>query len=511
MSSLVVEPLDSAAGLELLTHAQRCSPFCTPEYARALQALGNQVWIVGCERAGEPPEIALAAITRSRFGTVTLDMPSLPAAAEHDEFWAAVNVLCRKEHITDLSAGTFGSPAFTLPPLPGELARTPRQEHVISLETPNLISRLSSNHKRNIKKAQTAGVQIRRTRDQFEWLPLHTRLLGQSRDRRVNRGESVQISEAAAEYRAYLESGAGELFQAFRGSEVLSSVLVITGNQTAYYQTSGSSPEGMSVGSSHFLVFSILGIMQAAGFREFNLGGAPAGSSLARFKQGFGGCVVDLESAVGYIGPVWKRRLRTAVRTVRSDPKQLLPWLTGKSSRLLVYGMDTAGDIPTAELEGARLVRLGEDQLQSLQFPASDPDLRVRQLARVKRFGRSYAHAVFLGEEMAHISWLLPASAVAMETPQILQLRDDEAEITGCETLAEFRGKGVYAFAIQQLVAVARASGIRRIYMKTDEDNTSSQKGILKAGFAPVGSVDLVHPPLRPSVTVVRRNVSWPE
>lgn len=509
--SVFVERLDSAVGLELLSHARKCSPFCTPEYGRALQALGNQVWIVGCERGSGPLEIALGTITKSRFGTATLDFPSLPATAEHQEFWEAVNVLCRNEHITDLSAGTFGSPAFILPALPGELSRISRQEHVISLETPNLMSRFSSNHKRNIKKAQTAGVQIRRTRDQLEWLPLHIHLLGQSRDRRVKRGESMRINDATAEYRAYLENGAGELFQAFRGSDILSSVLVITGNKAAYYQTSGTSPEGMSVGSSHFLVFGILGIMQAAGFREFNLGGAPAGSSLARFKQGFGGCVVNLESASGYIGPVWKRQLRTAIRAVRSDPKQLLPWLTGKSSRLLVYGMDEGHNIVTAELEGARLVRLGEDQLQSMQFPASDPDLRARQLDRLKRFGRSYAHAVFLGDEMAHISWLLPGSAVAMEAPEILRLGDDEAEITGCETLPPFRGKGIYTFAIRQLVAVARAGGIRRIYMKTDEDNTPSQKGILKAGFMPIGFVDVVHPPLRPSVTVVRRKLSWPE
>jgi hypothetical protein len=116
-----------------------------------------------------------------------------------------------------------------------------------------------------------------------------------------------------------------------------------------------------------------------------------------------------------------------------------------------------------------------------------------------------------VGDEIAHIAWLLPPSAAAMEVPQILQLGEDEAEITCCETPPGWRGKGMYPFAIRQIAAVARSAGIRRLYMKTSETNTASQRGIIKAGFLPIGSISVAHPPLRPSVTVVKRNLTWPE
>jgi RimJ/RimL family protein N-acetyltransferase len=151
---------------------------------------------------------------------------------------------------------------------------------------------------------------------------------------------------------------------------------------------------------------------------------------------------------------------------------------------------------------------LSQEQLAALPCPVDDPGFRDRQLKRLHRFGRSYAYAVQVGDTIAHVSWLLPASAVASDVPAVLELGPDEAEITGCETTPAFRGKGLYGYAIQCLAHLAHGQGIRRIYMKTLETNRESQSGIRKAGLAAIGSVRLIHPPLAPSRTIVRRTLT---
>jgi RimJ/RimL family protein N-acetyltransferase len=209
------------------------------------------------------------------------------------------------------------------------------------------------------------------------------------------------------------------------------------------------------------------------------------------------------------VGPIWKRKLRSAIRLLRSDRKRLVRILTGSSSRLLVFLLETeaAASAPIAPVPGARLEPLSEEQLAVLPCPVDDPDFRNRQLERLRRFGKSYAFAVRVGDAIAHISWLLPPSAVASEIPVVLELQEGEAEITCCETAPAFRGKGLYGYAIQCLASLARNQGIRRIYMKTEETNLASQRGIRKAGLSPAGSVRLIYPPLAPSHIIIRRTL----
>ena len=141
----------------------------------------------------------------------------------------------------------------------------------------------------------------------------------------------------------------------------------------------------------------------------------------------------------------------------------------------------------------------------TLPIDADEPQFRQRQLDRLRRFGISHAYGVYVGDKLAHVSWLLPPAAVALEHPAILSLGDGEAEITACETLPEFRGRGLYAFAIQQIFQIAQDLGIRRIYMKTLRNNTSSQAGVLKAGLHLTGVLTVVTPPAIPWKTFVLR------
>lgn len=304
----------------LLARLGAANPLCTVGYGRALQALGREVWIVGLRSEPSNWDATLCCIKRGRL-SVELEFPSLPTIARDTQFWEVVDRLCERAGVTDIVAGSFNSTPFELPTLRGEMSRQTRQELVLRLRDSDSPVRLGSNHKRNVKKAQKAGVTIRRTRERLDWLSDHIVLMSQSAQRRIARGESISASTDTMPYRALMENGAAELFQAVLGTNVLSSVLILLSSRTGYYQSAGSSPDGMSVGASHFLINGIAGVLKEEGRDTFNLGGAAEGSSLARFKLGFRPETIVLPAATCYVGPTWKRKLRSAIQLMRSDRK----------------------------------------------------------------------------------------------------------------------------------------------------------------------------------------------
>jgi Acetyltransferase (GNAT) domain len=492
-----------------LTATETENPFCTSAYVAAMQNLGNDCWMVGTRQGEIVQGIAIALYRRGRISR-TLEIPSLPEAAEDPAFWAGIYSLCRRLRVTDLIAGTFSSPQFCLPPLRGEVSRRERREYIISLNDENWDSSLSSNHKRNIKKASGAELTIRAAKGQSDLLAEHVRLMEQSLERRAARGESVlKSSTISEESRAYLDSGAGELYQATRHGVVVSSILLLRSRHGAYYHSAGTSPEGMSVGASHFLVYSVCKELRKIGVCVFNLGGAPQDSSLARFKAGFGAREISLAAACCYLGPRWLKKTRTAITLLGSDRTRLWQFLRGSRYRLLVFAGETdrCREVPGVAPE-IRFEMLSEDQIKAIPVTVENREFRERQLERLRQLPGSRPYGVYVGKSLAHVSWLLPASVVAAENPQILQLKDEEAEITGCETLPEFRGKNLYSFAIRNISQIAGDLGIRRIYMKTIDGNSASQSGILKAGLSPIGSITVVTPPLTSRRKLVLRRLN---
>lgn len=60
-----------------------------------------------------------------------------------------------------------------------------------------------------------------------------------------------------------------------------------------------------------------------------------------------------------------------------------------------------------------------------------------------------------------------------------------ELHIGPCWTAAEFRGRGIFPAVLSR---IARDNPGKTFWMLTDESNVSSQRGIMKAGFQPVGT-----------------------
>jgi lipid II:glycine glycyltransferase (peptidoglycan interpeptide bridge formation enzyme) len=123
----------------------------------------------------------------------------------------------------------------------------------------------------------------------------------------------------------YVQQGAGNIVQAVKGDRILSSALVLKAEQGAYYQSGGTSAEGMACGASHYLLVEIARALQQAGMRSFNLGGTrDASSGLALFKSRFGARVVKLESATFHVGSgsadAWFRKWASILRRALTLP-----------------------------------------------------------------------------------------------------------------------------------------------------------------------------------------------
>ncbi len=501
MVKFIAKPAEGGivAALEAL---QPTNPFVTAAYFESRRRLGYSAWVTGLCHSGNELADGCGAFLKRGMLNRTLEVPSLPNFGIDSVFWRGLDEFCRCHGVTRLVLGTFASSEGTDPPLFGlRGTRKSRCEFVLDLSG-DLAGMLSTNHRRNVRKAQKAGLEVRRTRSS-EAAIIHKMLMNESMERRRSRGEKVPPNSPSPEVAAILESGAGELFQATRDGNVLSSLLVLRAEKGSYYQSAGTSPEGMEIGASQFLIHHIAGELKSAGAHKFNLGGADEGSTLGRFKEGFGAGRVHLSSTSCYIATNWRYMVSRAIEVIRSDRNVLWGLLVGGCSRMLVYSADAQPSRMQRSDLAFQFRALTQEDLRTLSAP--DPLFRTRQLERLERFGGSYAYGVFVDGRIAHVSWLLPPEAIVKDPPRVVCGQATEAEITGAETLPEFRGRGIYCFAIQNLLDLAGRNGMRRVFMKTKPSNKASMSGMKKAGLKQVGSAIIFTLPLSHRQMIWRR------
>lgn len=308
-------------GLEL-ENLQPYNPFATASYFSAKSRLGLDVWIAGTRGLHGRITAGCGLLFRREGLRHSLEIVSLPCLPATSPFWPGLLELCRRRGVTQLALGTFASPAgTTIPSFAPNETRRDRCEFVLDL-LGDPASRLRSNHRRNVKKAQQLGVEMQRSRS-VDALSAHLTLMNQSMARRRERGESVEAVTLLSDRLALIESGSGELFQAVLNGAVLSSVLVLHGSSGSYYQSAGTTPDGMARGASHFLVHCISNHLRDNGATMFGLGGADPGSSLARFKSDFGATAIPLQAMICETGPQWKRTTSQAIALARSAPTRL--------------------------------------------------------------------------------------------------------------------------------------------------------------------------------------------
>ena len=118
------------------------------------------------------------------------------------------------------------------------------------------------------------------------------------------------------------------------------------------------------------------------------------------------------------------------------------------------------------------------DDIQAEFYPLlqqSEPDRRLFEMAP----GPRACFVAAVDGRIRHYSWV----HFEVEYPALRRLAAGDALIGPCFTHPDARGLGVYAHVLTTICAELRRQGFRRALIETSRANTSSQRGIEKAGF----------------------------
>jgi lipid II:glycine glycyltransferase (peptidoglycan interpeptide bridge formation enzyme) len=191
---------------------------------------------------------------------------------------------------------------------PGPFDHYGRIEFLIDLTLTNeqLTKKLSTNHKRKLKKAVKADLK-HSIGHNLEAMRVLRSLQVRSRDRRIDRGEKIAIAEDSYYDEigaAYFKRNLGEVHYLTHEGNAVSAAFISIYNQKAYYVFGGSTDDGFSMNAPGLLFMEIFTHCRDLGCLEFNLGGVPAiavdksaqSHGLYRFKSGFGGLEVPCTS-----------------------------------------------------------------------------------------------------------------------------------------------------------------------------------------------------------------------
>lgn len=151
------------------------NPFYTFRFMAAHRAAGDHPWILSLSDDNGLVTACTAFMTSGRLNR-KLEIQSLPRLPPDDTFWRELRQFCTNDKVTELVINSFGSAAASIPVLGRELWRKPRTEYVLDLTKPNLWGLLSSNHKRNIKRAREPNIVVRPVSD-FAACQTHARLI----------------------------------------------------------------------------------------------------------------------------------------------------------------------------------------------------------------------------------------------------------------------------------------------------------------------------------------------
>lgn len=303
----------SAACLAQLAAFYPENPFYTASYANTMLDFGSQPVALFLEDDGELIS-GCTAFSKAGWLNRRLDIISLSKPADRDVFWKGLTKYCSQAKISVLEVNTFASPEVEIAELGGELSRKGRYEFVLDLDGTDIWRNLHRNSRRKITHAREAGLELRISND-LGPLGEHSRMTKLSMGRRVKRGENLSYDITVQDSLKFINNGSGTLYQAVRGKDVFSSVLLLQSSKGAYGQTSGSSPDGMSCGASHFLWYEIACRLQNESFTLLNFGGTETGKSgLRLFKESFGTRRVELDSAEFYLGGAVRKTIGSFAR-----------------------------------------------------------------------------------------------------------------------------------------------------------------------------------------------------
>jgi RimJ/RimL family protein N-acetyltransferase len=100
---------------------------------------------------------------------------------------------------------------------------------------------------------------------------------------------------------------------------------------------------------------------------------------------------------------------------------------------------------------------------------------------------------VSIDGRLAHYSWVQQTGSHEISDAGLfVPVKEREFWIFNCRTADWARGRGIYPAVLARIVRERLAGGSRTAWIYTSEDNLASQRGILRAGFQPAGTLRAV-------------------
>jgi lipid II:glycine glycyltransferase (peptidoglycan interpeptide bridge formation enzyme) len=168
----------------------------------------------------------------------------------------------------------------------------------LSKSEDELLSGMKSKHRQYIRKAQNNSITIHEgTTDD---LSAFCRILSEISSMKG------YILHADSYYKkvweVFAESGSVKLFLASRGKEILGSYMLLFGKDTVYEMYGGSNSEGGNLRANYLLKWECIRYCKAKGIRFYDQWGAEEWyPGLVKFKEGFGGTVINYPSQYVYV------------------------------------------------------------------------------------------------------------------------------------------------------------------------------------------------------------------
>jgi hypothetical protein len=263
----------------------------SPTWARS-GAFAPRCWLFEVVEQDRALDVAAATLGRSRI-RLGLHVVLSGRPLRIEAMVAGIRAFARQERATRIAIETLGLAESVVPPLEGETARIRSDDYIVDLREGDPLPSFSKNHRRNIRRAQEAGVE-RILLPANQAAREHVRLVHASLGRRSGRGEFVGRERSERGFLPFVEAGNAWFHQVGLGGRVLSSNLVMRVGDAGYYLSGGTDPEGMKIGCSHFLYYRMICEAASRGCRTLCLG-YPNRPDLARYKEGFGARAVAAE------------------------------------------------------------------------------------------------------------------------------------------------------------------------------------------------------------------------
>lgn len=161
----------------------------------------------------------------------------------------------------------------------------------VDLTVDDLLSGFSQGHRRNYRKAASAGVTVRKMNVTAESLSAFQKIYIDTMERHGAARRWFFPDDYFPACHRHLGDGGASLFFAYHEGRLASACFLIHAFDTAYYHFGGSFEEFHDVRASNMLMTEAMIWAKSAGYRQFHLGGGVGSSPddpLAQFKKGFG-------------------------------------------------------------------------------------------------------------------------------------------------------------------------------------------------------------------------------